>query len=312
MDYKKTEKRKMTLSRKLFLLSFVSIQIAHFLLFYVYVHLNSFLMGFQKILPSGETVFTFEHFVLLFDRLFDPASELRLAFKNTFLTFLIQFCMYPVGIMVSYFLYKKIKFSNLFRCLFFLPSVVSGVVFAFFYKQLCSLDGVLPMVLQSVCGLETAPDILASEYANTFIWLHMIWLGFPGAMIIWQGTFARIPDSVLEYGKIDGVGWVRELVQLIIPMVWPTFVLFMILQIAGVFSASGAVFLLTPDATTYGTQTVSYWMYIQVYGVAERGGSMNNGLNYLSAFGMVLTVVAFALTILVRKGLVRLVPEVDF
>ena len=75
----------------------------------------------------------------------------------------------------------------------------------------------------------------------------MIWLAFPGNMVIWSGTFARIPDSVVESAKLDGVNWVQELFLVILPMVWSTFGLMLTLTLCGLFSASGAVFLLIVD-----------------------------------------------------------------
>ena len=169
----------------------------------------------------------------------------------------------------------------------------------------------MSLLVQNLDKLEIAPALLAdSDYANTFIWVMMIWTGFPGSMIIWSGTFARIPDSVLEYAKLDGVGWVRELVQIILPMVWPTFSLFLVLQLTGIFSASGNVFLLTPDASKYKTQTLSNWFYMQVYSTSVHPQS--NTFNYMSAFGLLLTVVACTISLIVRKGLVKLVPDVNF
>jgi ABC-type sugar transport system permease subunit len=80
-------------------------------------------MGFQKTV-GGSTVWTLEHFEKVFSVLGDSQSELRMSFKNTFSTFFINLLMYPVSIIVSYFLYKKIKGHNVFRILFYLPTVV--------------------------------------------------------------------------------------------------------------------------------------------------------------------------------------------
>jgi ABC-type sugar transport system permease subunit len=123
----------------------------------------------------------------------------------------------------------------------------------------------------------------------------MLWGGFPGNMILWAGTLARIPDSVIEYGRMEGISWLREIWQIIIPLVWPTFVLLFITMWAGFFSASGAVFLLTGGG--YGTQTLSNWMYMKVYSVKQK---YSNAYTYLAAFGMMLSVVAATISLSVR------------
>ena len=214
--------------------------------------------------------------------------------------------MYPVSILVSYFLYKKVFGYNFFRCVFFLPQIVSGVVFAFVYRRMCGVGEPLHLLMQSIANIKSTQSLLMDErFANTMVMVMMVWLNFPGAMVIWGGTFARIPDSVLEYAKLDGVGWIREVVSIIIPMVWPTFSLFLVLQLATVFSASGPVFLLTQGEK--GTQTLHNGFYMQVYGQEVHPNS--NALNYMSAFGLLITVLGCALSLLVRKGLVKLLPD---
>ncbi len=304
----KKNKYKMSLRRKLFILSFVTVPIINFLVFYVYVNFNAFIMGFQENI-DGQIVFTLDNFRRVFEALGDADGELRLALRNTFYTFLIQLAMYPLSIIISYFLYKKIRLYNFFRTVFFLPTIVSSVVFAYFYMTFVSSAGPIPEILQKLYNLDYLPSILAdSMFANKFVWLNMFWLGFPGNIIIWGGTFARIPTSVIEYAKLDGVNWIREMVQIILPIVWPTFSLFLVLQLASIFSASGNVFLLTFG--DFGTQTLSNWFYMQVYGVSLRPGS--NTFYYMSAFGLLVTAVSCIISLIVRKGLVKLVPDVEF
>ena len=136
----------------------------------------------------------------------------------------------------------------------------------------------------------------------------MLWLSFPGDMIIWGGAFARIPDGVIESARIDGANWVTELVQIILPMVWPTLVLLLTTNLAGIFSASGNVFLLTKGEN--GTQTVSNWMYQKVQQASNPYKS--DHLYRVSAMGLTLTVISCAIAIFVRKVLNSRVEEVQF
>ncbi len=298
-------KRKMTLRRKIFIISFLVLPILHFIVFYIYPNFNAFLMGFQKT-ENGKLVWTIEHFIDIFARLGNNSDELVESILNTLKTFGINMIMYPVSILVSYFLYKKVFGHNVFRVLFFLPQIVSGVVFAFVFRRLCQVDAPLHSLVETLYKIESKQALLADpRFANTFVFVMMIWLGFPGSMIIWGGTFARIPDSVLEYARIDGVGWIREVVSIILPMVWPTFSLFLVLQFATIFSSSGPVFLLTQGA--HGTQTLHNWFYMQVFGQEVHPNS--NALNYMSAFGLLITFAGCTLSLLTRKGLVKLLPE---
>ena len=285
------------LKRAGFIVSFTILPTLTFLIFYVYVNLNSFAMAFQYNAADGSISWTFDNIREVFRRLFPPDAEMGEAFANTFKTFGVNMVMFFIGIFVSFFLYKKIFLYNVYRILFYLPSIVSAVVMCAVYKDLLGNYNT-GLLFQKLYNLNYVPDIFSDEkFANTAVLINMVWLTFPGNLIIWGGTFARVPDSVIESARIDGVNWVQEAFRIIIPMVWPTFALMFVLSIAGVFGASGQVFLLTQGQA--GTQTVSNWMYMQVYGVSINNSS--NAFNYMSALGMFLTLVSCIVSITLRK-----------
>ena len=88
--------------RVIFIISFIIIPTVHFLITYVYVNIDSILMSFQ-ITKGDETYWTFENFIRFYQQLAIDNSEMRIAFKNTFLTFLINEIMFVVSFFVSYF-----------------------------------------------------------------------------------------------------------------------------------------------------------------------------------------------------------------
>ena len=285
------------LKRAGFIVSFTILPTLTFLIFYVYVNLNSFAMAFQYNAADGSISWTLDNIREVFRRLFPPDAEMGEAFANTFKTFGVNMVMFFIGIFVSFFLYKKIFLYNVYRILFYLPSIISAVVMCAVYKDLLGNYNT-GLLFQKLYNLDYVPDIFSDEkFANTAVLINMVWLTFPGNLIIWGGTFARVPDSVIESARIDGVNWVQEAFRIIIPMVWPTFALMFILSIAGIFGASGQVFLLTQGQA--GTQTVSNWMYMQVYGVSINNSS--NAFNYMSALGMFLTLVSCIVSITLRK-----------
>lgn len=236
-------------------------------------------------------------------------DNLRLAFVNTFKTFGVQMIMFPIGLFVSYFIYKKIFGYKVFRVIFYLPTLISGVVVSFFYLALMQ-DGFMPGFLQKLYNLDykLVNPLVDSDFANKMVLLNFVWLNFPGSLIIWGGTFSRIPESVLESARLDGVNWVQEMFVIILPLVWPTFVLMITLQLAGVFGASGAVFLLTGGK--YATQTVSNWMYMQVYNATNPYES--GTLYYVAAMGLMLTFISCVIAVLVRKFLVSKIEETTY
>ena len=249
------KRKKVNLKRVLFILSCVTIPVVSWLLQYVYVNLDAFTMAFTD--RTG--AFTLENFVRFWTEMQNRDSDIRTAFRNTFLTFGVIMLLFPTQILVSYFIYKKIPGAGIYRIIFFLPSIIFSVALSMIFMRIIGVNGAIAQTVQRALGLNYTPDLLAdSRFANITVLLHMVWLGIPGDLIIWGGTFARIPEEVLESGKIDGVNWWQEFTKITVPLVWPTVALKMVLNCCAVFGSSGAVFLLTKG--NYGTMTLTAWM----------------------------------------------------
>ncbi len=291
--------------RTLFILFCVAVPILNFLVFYVGANFSAIAMAFQDV--NGN--FCLDNFVRLYNEIINKTQFME-ALVNTLKTFLILLVTYPFKVLVSYFIYKKIPGAGFYRIVFFLPMIVFSVAIAMVFTYMIAPGGMLSEWICQLAGLEEGTELLAdSRYANYVIWAYMIWLGFPGDLIILGGTFARIPEDVLESARIDGVTWWTEFKDIIVPMVWPTVALQMVLMVCSIFGATGPVWLLTKGE--YHTHTISSWMYAQL--LNGSGGSYKSGVyNYMSAAGLVLTFIAVILSTVVRKWSDKAFDEVEF
>lgn len=298
-------KKKKNRERNLFILFCVVVPIVNFLVFYMGANFSAIAMAFTDM--NGNL--SMENFVRLYKEIVGMGMFMD-AVKNTFITFVILVVAFPFKVLVSYFIYKKIPGAGFYRIVFFLPSIIFSVALALIFTYMIAPDGIVAQWVASIAGLEEVPELLAdSRYANPTIIAHMLWLGFPGDLIIWGGTFARIPEDVLESARIDGVTWWTEFTKIIVPMVWPTVALQMVLMVCGLFGSSGQVWLLTKGE--FGTHTITSWMYMQL--LTGSGGSYKSGVfNYMSASGLVLTIIAVTLSTVVRRWTDKAFEEVEF
>lgn len=289
-----------------FLVFAVAPPVLMFLVFYVYTNFSSILMAFT----DRHGAISLENFARFFREFQIPTSEIRIAFKNTFLTFVILLLAYPFKVLVSYFIYKKVPFAGFYRIVFFLPSIIFSVAINMIFLRMIGPEGIIAHGVRNWMGLDYSPELLSDgRFANVVILLQMLWLGFPGDLILWGGTFARIPEEVLEAGYIDGTTWRSEFTRIIAPMVWPTVSLQMILMFCGIFSTTGNVFLLTKGQ--YGTMTLSAWL--QIFMLQNSGAKYSsNAYNYMSAIGLILTVVAITIGLCVRRITNKMFQDVEY
>lgn len=299
-------RKKRDTSEILFIISSLVIPIFVFILFYIVPNSSAFLMAFQ----GRDGSWTTDNFVRVFESLKDGGNDLRVGLRNTLLAFGINVLVYPLKVLVPFFIYKKIPFYKLHRVLFFLPMIFFSVATTLVVTQLLAPNGFIAEAVASLMGLNYSPDLLAdSRFANIVIFAEMLWFGFPGDLIIWGGTFARIPNELLESGRLDGTNWWTEFTKIVVPIVWPTVGLQMVLMACTLFSCGGKAFLFTKGA--YGTMTLSCWLQLQLL-----NGSGNqytsNVYNYMSAVGVCMTVIAVVLATFIRRNANKVFDEVEF
>lgn len=282
----------------IFIIVMLAAPVCHWLVFWLYVNINSILMAFQT--PLGEWSLNSIKGVFLEMKLGD--SDLRIALQNTLLYFTKDVLMLFFQLFIAYFLYKKITGYKAFRIAFYLPSIISGVAMATMFSNIIAPSGPVGIVLKGI-GMEVPEFLADSRYATWTIMFYTIWLGWGGNMLILGGALARVPVDVLESARLDGISPFREVWQMILPLVWPTVSTLLILNITGLFGASGPILLFTKGS--YKTTTIGYWIFEQVYEVGA------GAYNTVAAAGLLFTMVGVPVIMFV-KWLMEKIPAVEY
>lgn len=297
---KRLTKRKV--HRGIFIGGMLSVALVNFAVFWVYVNIDSILMAFQ-LETRLDTVWSLDNFRRFFDEFTQPQFEWMIALRNTMLLFLVGTCLcLPLTFVFAYFMFKKVPFSKFFRVMFYLPSLISAAVLIGIFKYTFAISGPVNELLSIITGSEVRIEFLTSaDYAMSTMLLYCIWTGFGGNIVLLTGALYRVPIDVLEYARLDGVGYVRELFQIIIPMIWPTLSTMLIFNVSGMLGNQGPALLMTDGQ--YETTSFGLAMYHYV---------MGNQYNYPAAIGLCMTAVGFPITLLVKWVLDKIFPDVEY
>jgi len=285
----------------IFLAVMLIIPIVHFAIFWGAVNFNSILLGFQRLnINTQKLYFTFENFKFL-KAYFGKSGELRVALGNTLLTwaFLTVFLI-PWAFIITYFLYKKIPLGGVWRTMLFIPSLLPAVAMTSIFFYIIQPGAPVGKLATLLTGQQFAflNDI---KYAKWAIILYIFWTNFGGSFILISGAMARVPKEVLESARLDGAGLWTEMLRIILPLCWPTISMLLLLNMAGIFTSSGPILLLTKGQNN--TATLSYWIFQEV----------RFSQYYVpSAMGLVCTAVLFPIVLLVRWGLGKVYADVEF
>lgn len=301
--YSKAEKRRFP-----FVIAMLAFPILQFLIFYVYVNINTFVLAFTNV--QGELSMTnFQQIIAEWKNptvMSIPDSLLRSMLTWAISTFLV----FPSTILFTYALYKKVFGEMVFRVIFFLPGMLGGAVLSTLFRYL--LDGPISGILYELGWISKDVYQMGFFYGGTSfktILIYGIWLGLCGNIVVLTGAMSRIPEDVLEYAKLDGVGFFREFFQIVLPLIWPTISTLLIYSGAGFFTADYGTFLLTgfgnSDASTMGYYLTHYQYYL-----TESGGTA--GAHYPAAVGICITAITLPIVLLVRHFLEKHTEEIVY
>lgn len=269
--------------------------ITQFCVFYVGVNFNSVLMAFKI---NGTNAGLFDNFTRLFFNLKNDVLYTT-AIKNSLL-FLAQslFIAMPIGLLFSYYIYKKKPFGAFYQVILFLPSIVSAVVLALMYEYF--VDWFIPDVMNKVFGLNV--DRLFSTPQSTFgmVLLYSLWFNFGTSTLMYLGAMNGISESVIEAAKIDGANMWNEFTRVVLPQIFSTVSVFIVMGVASVFSSQGALFEFFGEKASNEHYTIGYFIFVRAY--AE------DNQNYLAAMGIVITMIIAPTCMLLRKLFAKIDP----
>ena len=299
----------------IFYVVMLALPVLQFLIFYVGVNFNSFLLMFQKFDdtatdPWKRFVFLdgahiFQNFVNVFH---DFANEpvFDYALTNSLISYFVSLIAGTgLAIIFSYYVYKKFPLHGLVKVVLFAPSIISGMVLVQTYNEF--VNGVVQTIYEMITGADQ--ELLISAYASptTFdlVLFYCIWVGFGGSILLYVGAMNNIPDSVSEACQLDGANLFQEMIYIVLPLIYPTFVTFIVAGVGGIFTGQMALYTFFGPKADASLQTFGYYLFNRT--------KMAGPSDYpeLATIGLLMTAVAAPLTFLVKWLLEKYGPKTE-
>ena len=272
--------------------------IISFLVLWLYAHIQSIFLGFMtKDVQTGQEIFSLYNFERLFREFQRPDTAMSEAFVNTMKYFGVHLLKIFLSVTVAYFFYKKLPGHIIYKVMFYLPAMIPAIVYITIFKELVGKYGPVYTVVQKLFGYEMPTLFASPETATPTILFYVLWSGFGTSMLIYVGAMNRIPGEVIDAANLDGVGLAREFFQIILPLIWETFGTYFLLAFTGIFMESGPLLYFVGEDLTLKTQTINYWMFLQVIG---------GEYYYPSAIGMFFSICTVPFVILSRWLITRI------
>lgn len=168
------------------------------------------------------------------------------ALRNNFFFFFIHMLVQnPIGLLLAALLSARgLWFSNTYRTLLFMPTMLSVVIIGFIWQLILSpLWGVAKDAM-TVVGLEQffEPWLGLESSALIVLSLISVWqfVGIP--MMLFYAALLGIPDEVIEAARVDGASPMQIFWRIKFPLILPTVGIVTILTYVGNFNAFDLIY----------------------------------------------------------------------
>ena len=269
-------------------LFFLSPWIIGFLVFKVYPFASSLFYSFTDMnFFKGIHQYGIMNYISIFtDR--KTTTALMITFKYAFITVPLKLVF---ALFIAYILNFKIKFVNLFRTVYYIPSILGGsVAIAVLWRALFKDTGIVNTLL-GVFGIQ-GPNWLADRnWALFVICLLRVWQ-FGSAMVLFLAALKGVPADLYEAATIDGASKTKQFFSITVPMITPVIFYNLVTQIAQAFQEFNGPYIITQGGPRNATTLVALLVYNYAFQSNEMG--MACALAWvLFVIVMILTVIAF-------------------
>lgn len=157
---------------------------------------------------------------------------------------------------VSMLLTRKMKGTNLFRTVFFMPNLIGGIVLGYIWQ----------LILNGILGYFDKTLTFSATYGFWGLVVLMNWQQIGYMMVIYIAGIQNIPGDVMEAAKIDGANKWQILKSITIPMVMPSITICSFLTLTNGFKLFDQNLALTAGAPSNNSEMLALNIYNTFYG----------------------------------------------
>lgn len=209
----------------------------------------------------------------------------------TYITILALIFQNSLALILALACDRDIKGARMYRVIFYLPPVLSGIVVGLIWNWIYDGNyGLLNYALQHLGLADVTRAWLADpKTALTSIGIIHMWRGFGWGFIILLAGLQGIPRELYEAARIDGANSWQVFKNITVPLMIPVFVLVSILTILGTMQIYDLIVSTTQGGPGYHTEVPITRILTMMTGTSRFGYACAESI----VFGVILLIVSF-------------------
>ncbi len=196
------------------------------------------------------------------------------------------------AVIVAMLLNQKMKGIKIFRTIYYLPAVLSGVAVYFLWMQLLSPSTGLVNTVLAWFGIDGPAWLFEPEWTKPALVMMKMW-SVGGGMLLYLAVMQGVPKAMYEAAELDGAGSIRKFFHITLPMITPIIFFDMVTSTIGAFQIFQEAYVMTDSGEGGPSNSLLFYnlhMWNNAFEIFDMG--------YASAMAWVLFVIVMILTFL--------------
>lgn len=183
---------------------------------------------------------------------------------------------------------QKIRAVGWYRTLYYIPTILPGVVTAMVWRWVFNPQiGLINQALALV-GINGPLWLASPQWALPAIIVMSLWT-IGGSMVIFLGGLQGVPVQLHEAAEIDGAGSWTRFWRITVPLVSPTIFFNLITGMIGAFQVFTLPYIMTQGGPQYATEFYVLYLYDNAFTFHKMG--------YASAMAWIMFLIVVVLTL---------------
>jgi multiple sugar transport system permease protein len=231
-----------------------------------------------------------DNYVRIFTKDPDFWQSLRVTFTYVGLSLPLNLL---AGLGLSLLLNHPAPGMRVFRTLFYLPVVLSGVSVALMWMWLLNPEYGVANTLLALIGIPGPNWFWSPDWALPSVVLMSLWRVGGGAIIYLAGL-QNIPPHLYEAAEIDGAGLWAKFWNVTLPMLSPTMFFQLVMELIDAFQVFTAVYVITGGGPARSTLFYMLYMFRTAFEDFDMG--------YASALAWIMALIIMFFTVMVFRS----------
>ncbi len=226
-----------------------------------------------------------------------------LVWQSLKVTFVFSIFSVPLTLIVSLFIALLLnqisRGVKIFRTIYYLPVIVSGIPVTILWMYILNPDGGLINSALAAIGIKGPGWIYDAKWVMPALLLMSVW-SVGGTVVIWLAGLAGVDAQLYEAAELDGANRWQQFLHVTVPSLAPVITFNLIMGIIGALQTFNQAYVMSDGTSGAGPNNSMLFFAYYIY----KSGFENFKMGYASALAWIL----FALILIITLTVIRATP----